>query len=187
MTKQNKMNYLYTISAIIFLRAIDLILTYIYTPNLIQEWNPLVSKLGLSWMGMLITQTLLVGIIAFFIYFYFAWDLKINYPKGLTFNKFINYYFFEENKALIKKAVSYKRPVFFNGFVFSVVTIWISVLAILNNALIIADIKTYNIFIAKYQHIFFTSTLCLVTIMSMYVFFLLEFRKYKKAFINQPE
>lgn len=185
MPKHKKKKYIYTITSIILLRIVDLALTYAYTPNLIQEWNPLVSQLGVSWMGMLITQILLIGIISVFIYFYFAWELKINYPKGLSFHRFINYYFFEGNNSLIKKTVSYKRPVFFNGFVFAVVTIWISVLAIINNILIILNVKPYNIFIVKYQNYFFPSSLCLVTLISIYIFFFIEFRKYKKAIIKQ--
>ncbi|MCK4904455.1 MAG: hypothetical protein KAS35_07160, partial [Candidatus Marinimicrobia bacterium] len=68
-------------------------MTFIYTPNLRYEWNPVVSVFNYSWMGMLITQILIIGFILAVMSFYFFKKPLINLPNDLSFNEYIYYYF----------------------------------------------------------------------------------------------
>ena len=59
----NKKHYITAITYILLLRILDLGLTFIYTPDLRYEWNPVVSVFNYSWIGMLITQVLIICLI----------------------------------------------------------------------------------------------------------------------------
>ena len=73
----NNKQYITAITYIILLRAVDLGLTFIYSPNLKYEWNPVVSVFNYSWAGMLITQIIIISLIITIMSFYF-------YKKPLT-------------------------------------------------------------------------------------------------------
>ena len=67
----NTKQYITAITYIILLRITDLGLTFIYTPDLRYEWNPIVSVFNYSWIGMLITQILIICLIIAVMSFYF--------------------------------------------------------------------------------------------------------------------
>jgi hypothetical protein len=66
-----KNRYRETIALIVLLRIADLLLTRIYTPNLQAEWNPVVSRLGASWLGFIAVQVLFMGVVIVLGRFYF--------------------------------------------------------------------------------------------------------------------
>ena len=79
---------------IILLRFLDLYITYLYTPDLRSEWNPLISIFGVSWLGFIFTQILIVAFVSLLMFFYFNRTSTEIDQKGLSFNDFIYVYFF---------------------------------------------------------------------------------------------
>jgi len=58
----------------------------------------------------------------------------------------------------------------------------ISCLAIANNLLLMSRINFYESFIGKYYNTFFPMSFIMITIFSVYLFFGIEYRNYKKAY-----
>lgn len=56
-------------ACILFTRVFDFVATYIYTPDLKKEANPLASIFGLGWTAVIITQVLLIALIFYFTYY----------------------------------------------------------------------------------------------------------------------
>jgi hypothetical protein len=85
-------NFLLISAWIIFSRAFDAYCTFLHTPDLKKEANPLVSVLGLSWTPLLIVISILTiyTIYAYYFYTFKEYDL---FPKekGYTFSAFCTY------------------------------------------------------------------------------------------------
>ena len=169
---------------IILLRLLDLGLTFIYTPELHYEWNPVVSVFGYSWLGMLITQVLIISFIIFVMSFYFYKKPLLDPPHDLTFKEYIYYYFHNKRHIDKKKWLPYNRRTLervlaYNGFILMTLAISVSYLAIINNILIIRNVRAYSYFIYKYSDVFFPVLLVLLAVSSFYLFFIMEYRTYK--------
>jgi hypothetical protein len=80
---------------IILTRFFDLASTYILTPNLQYESNPLITSFDFKWQGFLIVQ-LLISTLVIWVNYFSLFKSKIEYPKekGLNFNEFQMYYMF---------------------------------------------------------------------------------------------
>lgn len=189
----NKKHYVTAITYIILLRILDLGLTFIYTPNLRYEWNPIVSVFNYSWMGMLITQILIISFILTVMSFYFFKKPLINLPDDLSFNEYIYYYFHNEKKTKKRKYLkptrqTLDRVLAYNGFILMTLAISISYLAIINNLMVIRNVRTYSNFISQYGNVFYISILVMMAILSFILFFTIEYRSYKnnlvKVYIN---
>ena len=169
---------------IILLRLFDLGLTFIYTPELHYEWNPVVSVFGYSWLGMLITQVLLISFIIFVMSFYFFKKPLLDPPNDLTFKEYIYYYFHNNKRTTKKKWLPYnrrslERVLAYNGFILMTLAISVSYLAIINNLLIISNVKAYSLFIYRYSDIFFPALMIVLAVSSFYLFFIVEYKTYK--------
>ena len=178
--------YIWSIMAIILLRFLDLYITYLYTPDLRSEWNPLISILGVSWLGFIFTQFLIVAFVSSLMFFYYNRTPTETVQKGLSFNDFIYVFFFGKLRPwpgrIFSIPTNLKRHLVFNGFLFMLITIIISCLAIANNLLLMSRINFYESFIGKYYNTFFPMSFIMITIFSVYLFFGIEYRNYKKAY-----
>ena len=185
----NTKQYITAITYIILLRIADLGLTFIYTPNLKYEWNPLVSVFNYSWVGMLISQILIICLIVAVMSFYFYKKPLLNFPNDLSFNEYIYYYFHNEKKSKKKKwfkltRQNIDRVLAYNGFILMTLSISISYLAIINNLMIIYKVKSYSIFIGQYGNIFYLTILVVLSILSFILFFILDYRLYKNRLVQ---
>lgn len=176
--------YITTAGYIILLRLLDLGLTFIYTPELHNEWNPVVSIFGYSWLGMLVTQILLISFIIFVMSFYFYKEPIVNPPYDLNFKEYIYYYFHNKKRTTKKKWLpfnrrSLERVLAYNGFILMTLSISVSYLAIINNLLIIRNVRAYSYFIYRYSDVFFPLLLVTLAISSFYLFFFMEYKTYK--------
>ena len=181
--------FITAISYIILLRIVDLGLTFIYTPTLQYEWNPVVSVLNYSWMGMLITQILFVSLIIIVMSFFFYKKPITNLPNDLSYNDYIYYYFHNEKRTKKRKWFKLTRKniiriLAYNGFLLMTLTISISYLAIINNILIIYNVRPYSNFIGQYGSLFYISFLVITAILSFIIFFILDYRSYKKNLVQ---
>lgn len=185
--------YITAITYIFLLRILDLGLTFIYTPDLKYEWNPIVSVFNYSWTGMLISQILLVSLILAVMSVYFFKTPIIDLPNDLSFIDYIYFYFHNEKKTKKRKFLKFTRQTInrilaYNGFVLMTLAISASYLAIINNLMIIYHVSSYSNFINQFGTPFYLSILVLISILSFLLFFILEYQLYRKnlvkAYIN---
>lgn len=188
---RKKRQYLLTALFIVALRIVDLLTTYIYTPRLCCEWNPIVRIFGASWGGLIFSQEVVVGLICAMMYFYFSRRQAYEIPAGLSFGNFIRFYYNRsegsggEAESLPKRFFgvpkNWHRILVFNGFIFMALAISVSIFAILNNLLIIFAVPFYLDFMAEFQLIFHPLMLVCFAAASVYLFFSLEYRLYRRA------
>ena len=185
----NTNQYITAITYIILLRIADLGLTFIYTPNLKYEWNPIVSVFDYSWIGMLITQILIISFIIAVMSFYFYKKPLSGLPNDLSFNEYIYYYFHNEKKSKKRKwfkltRQNINRVLAYNGFILMTLSISISYLAIINNLMIIYKVRSYSNFIGQYGNFLYLSILVILAILSFVLFFIIEYRSYKNNLVQ---
>jgi hypothetical protein len=176
--------YFRAVLAVVVLRAADLYITFVYTPDLTSEWNPLVSFFGFTWYGFVFTQIGICTIIATMMFFYFNRTPPAINLDGLSLNDFSYVYFFGKLHPWPKRLFTLprypRRHLALNGYIFMIATIGISIFAIVNNILLILENATYAAFIQEYHSFFFPLTFALIVIIAFYAFFLKEFEYYKK-------
>ncbi len=189
--KKNKKSYIFTILFVIILRVADLTLTYLYTPNLINEYNPLISIIGASWTGLIFFQVILIILISFVGYFYFFLPRNTIPSSEFSFKQFGEYYFEGNDKSkkqrffLVPK--NFTTHIIFNGFLFLSVTIFVSLFAILNNSALLLDVQWYNIFLSENYHILFPAVFGMIIIVSAVLFFYKEYDDYVKGKMLQKQ
>lgn len=93
--------YIFVLLLLLSTRVADLYLTYIISPTLDSEWNPLISRLHLSRNTFLWIQ---VGLILFALLAFHRYMRRVRVPiarKGLSFLQYIIQYFYidENSKA----------------------------------------------------------------------------------------
>jgi hypothetical protein len=176
--------YIRTVIIIALLRAGDLYITYIYTPDLGSEWNPLVSLFGFTWYGFVIIQIGVITFISIMMFFYFNRTTQEIKPEGLALQDFCYVYFFGKLRPWPQRMFTFPRHLrphlVLNGFIFMVVSIGISIFAIINNALLLSGNTTYIAFVEDHHKVYFPSVFTLMIIAALYTFFLKEFDHYKK-------
>ncbi len=181
----NNKQYITAITYIILLRVVDLGLTFIYSPNLKYEWNPVVSVLNYSLAGMLITQIIIISLIIAIMSFYFYKKPLTDLPHDLSFNEYIYYYFHNERKTKKRKwfkptRQNINRVLAYNGFILMTLSISISYLAIINNLMIIYKVRSYSNFIGQYGNFLYITVLIIMAILSFILFFIMEYKSYRK-------
>ncbi|MFC1581524.1 hypothetical protein ACFL3L_01335 [Candidatus Neomarinimicrobiota bacterium] len=191
MKKNNnlKRRYFITILLLFLLRALDLFLTYIYIPDLSNEYNPIVSLFGASWIGLISVQLVCLIIIAIIGFFYFKQRSIIVLEKNLNFTEFIYCYFNNELKPwrqrLWSSSVNFESHIIFFGFISISGAILVSILAILNNFLLIMDIVWYRQFLTSNYKIFFPAIFFLVIISLILLFFKREYSDYLDGYSKE--
>ena len=178
-------SYISAIAVIAALRALDLYVTFRYTPDLGREWNPVISFFGTSWTGFIVIQVIVTAFIAFLMFFYFNRGPTTTDQDGLSFLDFIYVYFFGKLRPWPERIVSFptnlKRHLIFSGFLFMMITTLISVFAIVHNLLLMAQVERYVDFVARHYRIYFPACFMAVTVFSLYCFFTIEYLHYRRA------
>ncbi len=90
-------------SFFILARCWDMVATYLVTPDLEKETNPIISVFGQGWTAVIIIQAILMSVIITLNY-YSLFKIKSSYPsqRACSFKEFIAYYYFGEKQNLIK-------------------------------------------------------------------------------------
>lgn len=178
-------SYIRAVITIILLRAADLYITYLYTPDLGSEWNPLVSIFGLTWYGFIATQIGIIIFISILMFFYFNRKPPKIDQSNLSLNDFSYVYFYGKMHPWRRRVFTvprhYRRHLAFNGFLFMAITIGISTFAIVHNILLISGNSLYTSFVDKYHEAYFPLTFTFTLIVALYLFFAKEFDVYKKS------
>jgi hypothetical protein len=168
---------------VVISRFYDVVTTYFYTPDLKNETNILVVFFGAEWTSVIITQSLLVGLIVLLLYYY-LFKFNPTYPadKNLTLKQFSSYLYFNDTTSFSK--LFYKLPnnkktlLASTGYVVSMTLICVS--------LIVGTSTTFLLLSDKYQQLYKngiqTSLFVIIVALALWFsirFFKLEFRKYK--------
>ncbi|MFN0204432.1 MAG: hypothetical protein ACKVTZ_23135 [Bacteroidia bacterium] len=98
---------------IIFSRAYDAYATYVFTPDLSKEMNPLASILGLGWNPILL---IVMGLTLYVVYAYYCSEFKpyniTPTEKGFSFSQFCTFLYLGRKRHWT--AVLYQLPTDFN-------------------------------------------------------------------------
>jgi len=181
--KKNKEKAIFILIVILLLisRCYDFITTYLYTPDLLNEGNPLVVYLGFGWTHLIIiTAVLLVGVIYCFYLDYFKRD-KIITENKLSFKEFVPYSYFGRDEKII--AIFYKTPKLKPFLRWLGYTITYTLIVV---GFMIGTSTTFLIISEKYKGIYnakvFIATMVLIALFFAYNFFRKEYKYYKKTF-----
>lgn len=182
-------SFLRVILLLLVLRITDLLITYHYTPDLRFEFNPLVSVFGATWMTFIVLQLVILVFISSVIYFYFFKEENTISRNDLSFRDFIYYYFNGELKPLHARFALFpryaKRHLAFNGFIFMVLSLGVSVFAIVHNLLLVHRVIWYENLIIHHHIAVFSSLLGGALIISSTIFFIIEYSIYKNKRIEK--
>ena len=106
---KKKSEFLLLAFLLVSTRCWDIITTYMVTPDLKTETNPLVSILGRGWVSVIISQIILVSIIIILNH-QSLFKIKSSHPsqRGYSYKEFIRHYYFGKKESMIK--MIYKLP-----------------------------------------------------------------------------
>lgn len=185
---RTKLEFWLLTSFLLITRCWDITATYIITPNLEKETNPIVSIFGQGWMTVIIFQIILVSVVIILNY-YSLFKIKDSYPsqKGYSFKHFITYYYFGEKRNLIK--MLYKFPenksvlIKALGYILPRSLIVISVFISLSSTLLIvnSDYQKFYAVAKPYYYVVLIAIVCLFYIL----FFKKEYTIYQKVLTDR--
>lgn len=103
---------------LILTRLADILTTYQSTPDLKYEFNPLVSKLGLGWTGLILTQVAFLLLIIYALWIYCFRNVEVlPVENKLSMKKFVSLFYFKNTTSFFK--IFYKLPTNKNSFLYS--------------------------------------------------------------------
>ncbi len=109
MKKDKSYIFFRIIGLILITRFLDGLITYLVTPDLKYEANPIESVLGLGWIGLFLFNVMLIGIVIYLTYFQIYTEFK-NYPaQKYNLKQFVSYYFFNAPDQFYKLFYSFPR------------------------------------------------------------------------------
>jgi len=180
---KNKLEFFLLTLFLVITRCWDITATYIVTPNLEKETNPIVSIFGQGWITIIIIQIIVVSLIIILNY-YSLFKTKISYPSqnGYSFREFITYYYFGEKQNLTK--ILYKFPKYKStlikalGYVLPRALIVISVFISSSSTLLIlnSDYRKFYSVAKPYYYVVLIAIVCVFYIL----FFKREYTIYQK-------
>ncbi len=177
------------ITLLILTRIGDGITTYLVTPDLKGEKNPLVTYFNFEWIGLIGMGIILVALIGYLTY-YQMFKAKFNLPNNLqidSFGDFISYYYFgEKNKLyyliykLPKNKIAFLCSI---GFVAPRFMISYSIILIISNTLVyFSDIYNYYLVVYNLWVLLYVIIIPIVWYY-FYLFFKIEYQKYKSSIV----
>ena len=106
---KTKIKFVVILLWILFSKSFDIHCTYLHTPDLSKEANPLVSILGFNWFYLLIVIGLLTLYTCYTLYLILFKPIKLHpIEKGYSFSNFITYMYFGKKTPFV--AIIYKFP-----------------------------------------------------------------------------
>ncbi len=190
MTSRDRNILITALVLMLLLRVGDIYITYLVTPDLSQEWNPLISFFGHSWLGLLIAQVALYLIAVFCVYYSISKNAFSSYKKGLRYSEFVYYHFngkIDPPKQWVAKF--FKLPKFssdslvkhfaFICFIYSATFITASLFAVLNNILIYVEFDSYIRFVYRYSNMYILGIFILSIFINAQIYFYWGYSRYK--------
>lgn len=186
MTSANKKKKLITVIFLLSITRIgDGLTTYLVTPNLEGEKNPLVTVFEFGWISLILSGFFLVMLVSFLYHYYLHYEESVNPPEQLKDMKsYISYYYFGDKDSFPKLFYAFpknKQALLASiGFVLSHSLIAYSFLLIFHNLLIYYS-DAYNYFMVVYNGWILMYAVLLPV---GYYFFLLFFRQKYMSYLR---
>ncbi|MDH5729235.1 MAG: hypothetical protein OEZ58_09610 [Gammaproteobacteria bacterium] len=164
-------------------------ITYLLSPGLHEEWNPLVSHFEMSWNGLLVSQLLLVCLVLLGWSRYLLRQRNPVSEPGLNLLRFVYFYFNGRDFTVTSWVKSFytlpskhymKSNGAFIGFCLAMSTIIASIFAIVHNLLLLFQVNPYIQLIVADLSLYFISIFTLTVLLSANIFFIREYRQYKQ-------
>ncbi len=175
-------------SFFIITRCWDIVATYLVTPSLEKETNPIVSIFGQGWIAVIIVQVLLVAVIITLNY-YSLFKVATGYPsqRACSFKEFIAYYYFGEKQNLIKMLYRFpkNRNVLIKalGYILPRALIAISIFISMSSTLLIVN-DDYRKFYAVVKPYYYIVLIAIVFVFCI-LFFKREYAHYQKSLMEE--
>ncbi len=169
--------------SLVFVRAIDALVTYTITPDLSLEGNPLVLFANQGWTTLLIVNLIVVCLSILLLHFSIRYPAD-SYPKESNYNfrEFVSHYLYNDKHSFHKIYffVPHNRKVIlsFCGFLFPRVFISWSLLIIIHNLCMIHSsvYLHYNLYWNLWLYVY--TFLVPITFYYFWKFFRTEYEKY---------
>ncbi len=145
MLKSKRAEFIVLTVSLLVTRAIDGVLTYLITPDLSREQNPLVKFFGASWVGMLSIG--LVVIIGMIICLYWSIYSNVdNFPTSpdLTLPKYKKFYFDTKNNPNLQTNQGLRILAYVFAYSLPRATILWGLLIIVHNTLVYLENPAYK-------------------------------------------
>lgn len=183
MSKLNLKLWLFSV-VLILVRILDAYLTYVITPDLRYEANPLVSIWNHGWMTLFFVNIIVVLLCILLLYYSMKYPSN-SFPseKDYSFKEFVSYYLYNDKNAFHKiyfiPPYNRKSILSFCGFTFTRIFILWSIVVVIHNLGILFS-ETYRYYINLYRlWIYLYSLLIPITFYYFWIFFRIEYKKYK--------
>ena len=191
-----KKKFLVFLALYIVLDCIDFLLTYIGTPDLMREANPLVMVYGYGWVALIISAIIHVLIFALIIYFVFA-RFKRSIISCEGFTQYLSMLYFDRPDKFIwtfyrfpKVSVFWRYFAACMGYLFVITSLLTKMLAIVEWIGILSN--NYSLYINYYiisityfgsasERIKLAIACAAVWLLAMYLWYYREYRINKRA------
>jgi hypothetical protein len=181
-----RLKFAAAMAALVLLRSLDLFLTFLYTPTLAGEWNPVVSRFNSAWTGMILVQVAVIAAVSVPMYCYFTFPKTLVDEPGLGYNQFVYFYFFKTRPQGLKRFLirprNFKGVMVFNGFALMWAIAGVSLFAIAHSLLLLNRCFPYERFIVAHAVPYFLTAYLIIAAVPVYAFFLREYADYRRRF-----
>ena len=175
------LKFLIVLSWILFSKSYDAYCTYLHTPDLSKEANPLVSILGLNWFWLLIVIGSLTIYTCYTLALITFKPIKL-YPleKGYSFSNFIGYMYLGKKSSWL--SIIYRLPPIRNKrFHYTFGNIFVRYMVFAGTVstvmwLLINNSETYR---AIHNHLVIYGILISVTLIILYNYYKTNYNKYQ--------
>lgn len=177
----NKREFLWLTALLCLTRIGDIAMTYLVTPDLARETNPLVSLFGQGWISVIAVQIVLVLAIVLLNY-YGLFKVKPAYPSqtGLSFGEFATTYYLGRKQHWTNLLLRFptRWSVFVKAFGYALprALIVIGLLVSVSSATLTVS-KAYSDFYPAVRPVFYV-TLVATALYFYFRFFKVEYRAY---------
>jgi len=185
---ENKLEFFLLTLFLVVTRFWDIMATYIITPDLEKETNPLVSILGQGWVTVIIFQIMMVSFIIILNH-YSLFKIRNTYPqqKGYSYSEFVSYFYFGEKRNLMEMVFRFPKNkstlVKALGYVLPRSLIVIGLFISLSSTLLIinSDYRKFYTLARPYYYI----VLIAIVFLFFILFFKREYTKYQKVLTDK--
>lgn len=181
---KKKSIFIITVVLLLISRSFDFITTYLYTPDLAKEGNPIVKYFGSGWEIMIIITIILLAVVVYCFYLDCFKREKIITENKLSFKEFIPYFLFgkqEKFSAIFYKTVKRKPFLRLLGYLVTYTLIVVGFM--------IGTSTTFLIISEKYRKIYnpkiYIVSFVLFALFFYYKFFRKEYKYYCKNLDNK--
>ncbi|MCU0392668.1 MAG: hypothetical protein MUE81_16270 [Thermoflexibacter sp.] len=198
--KENK-NYLFfkILLSLLITRLLDGLITYLVTPDLKYEANPIESVLGWGWIGLFVFNLLVVGVVIYLTHLHIYTNFN-NYPtQKYNLKQFISYYFFNTPNQFYRVFYSFpknrKAFAYAHGYILPRTLIAFGIVIIVHNLLqylhgfpyFLPLLEGYISFCWNYKWVIGLALTIIGSYFYLYYahkFFRIEYRNYQKQIIT---